>query len=72
MAQSAKRPILDFGSGHDPRDSALNAEGACLGLFPSLSAPPLLVLMLSLTLKIHTRKMKERVRKGFNFLFISG
>ena len=55
VAQSAKHPMLDFSSGHDlvvcgfePRVRFCAECGACLGF--SLSAPPLLVLTLSLSL----------------------
>ena len=46
VAQSVKRPTLDFGSGHDLRIVRLSsvlgsaARGACLLLSPSPSAPP--------------------------------
>ena len=61
MDQSVKHSTLDFGSGHDltvVRSSpaagcALSEEGAWDSLSPSLPAPPLLVLSLSLFLKIN-------------------
>ena len=62
VAQLVKPPILDFGSGHDLRvrefEPPQQACAYCMGpawdsLSPSLSAPPLLVLSLSLSLKIN-------------------
>ena len=59
VAQSVEHPTLDFGSGHDltvlvfepgVRLSADGMEPAWTSLTPSLSAPPLLVLCLSLSL----------------------
>ena len=56
VAQSVKRPTLDFGSGHDlvvhefePHVGlwADSVEPAWDALSPSLSAPPLLVLFFS-------------------------
>ena len=61
MAQSVKRPTLDFGSGRDlavgefkpcVRLCADSSEPASDSLSPSLSAPPLLALFLSLSLSL--------------------
>ena len=58
MAQLVKHPTLDFGSGHDlticgfgplTRLCADSIESAWDYLSPSLCAPPLLVLSLSLS-----------------------
>ena len=67
MAQSDKRPTLDFGSGHvltaceiEPCVGLRADCGACLGfsLFPS--SPPLLVLSLSLSLSKQISKLLKR------------
>ena len=69
MAQSVRRPTLDFGLGHDltvrefkPRAGlcADNIEPAWDSLSPSVSAPPLLTHSLSLS-KIN--KMLKKLKK---------
>ena len=56
MAHAVKCPTLDFGSGHDLRLREISqlyadsAEPAWDPLSPSLSGPPLLAHMLSLSL----------------------
>ena len=66
VAQSDEHPTLDFGSGHDLtvhefesciRLCADNTEPAWGSLSP-LSAPPLLTLSLSLSLKLKNIKKK--------------
>ena len=60
VAPSVKRPTLDFGSGHDlpvhefelPAGSALMVWSLLGNVSPSLSAPPLLVFSLSLSLSL--------------------
>ena len=58
MARMVKQPTLGFGSGHDLTDHEFEPHvGLCAGseesawdfLSPSLSAPPLLMLSLSLS-----------------------
>ena len=64
MAQSVERPTLDFGAGHDlmarefePRAGlcADSKEPAWDSLSPCLSAPPPLVLTLSLSLSFKNK-----------------
>ena len=66
MAQSVKHPTLDFHSGHDlsvhefqplDRFCADSAQPAWDSLSPFLSAPPVLVCSLPLSLK--TNKLKK-------------
>ena len=71
MAQSVKRPALDFGSGHDLTDCGIESHiGLCAdnveptwGSPRSVSALPWLVGTLSLSLKVNKFLKRKSVRE---------
>ena len=79
MAQSVKRLTLDFGSGDDlmVRESVLMVQSLLGILSPSLSAPTLLVLSLSLSqnkeinIKNIFKKKSIRERKYIHSMVLS-